>query len=231
MGNGKTLAYFYSENRIPVKLNKITPVMRQAQMAIEDHRFYEHGALDFKGTLRALIRNSTSDNTQGGSSMTQQYVKMVQIEACQARSDMQCVKDAQAPTMERKIRELRYAIAMEKKFSKDEILERYLNIAYYGEGAYGVEAAARHYFSTHADELTLAQAAMLAGLVQNPDTQQPGEQSERRHRPPRRGDQPDGRAEDDHPGAGEEGEGRQVRSEEGQAHPQRLHRHQVPVPL
>jgi len=94
MGNGKTLAYFYSENRIPVKLNKIAPVMRQAQLAIEDHRFYEHGALDFKGTLRALIRNQTSDNTQGGSSMTQQYVKMVQIEACQARSDMQCVKDA-----------------------------------------------------------------------------------------------------------------------------------------
>ena len=173
MGNGKTLAYFYSENRIPVKLNKIAPVMRQAQLAIEDHRFYEHGALDFKGTLRALIRNQTSDNTQGGSSMTQQYVKMVQIEACQARSDMQCVKDAQEATMERKIRELRYAIAMEKKFSKDEILERYLNIAYYGEGAYGVEAAARHYYSTHADELTLAQAAMLAGLVQNPDTNNP----------------------------------------------------------
>ena len=85
MANGKTLAYFYSENRIPVKLSKIAPVMRQAQLAIEDHRFYEHGALDFKGTLRALIRNTTSDDTQGGSSMTQQYVKMVQIEACQAR--------------------------------------------------------------------------------------------------------------------------------------------------
>ena len=75
--------------------------------------------------------------------------------------------------MERKIRELRYAIAMEKKFTKDQILERYLNIAYYGEGAYGVEAAARHYYSTHADKLTLAQAAMLAGLVQNPDTNNP----------------------------------------------------------
>ncbi len=173
MANGKTLAYFFDENRIPVKLNKIAPVMRQAQLAIEDHRFYEHGALDFKGTLRALINNTANENTQGGSSITQQYVKMVQVEACLSRGDSQCVKDAQAATVERKIRELRYAIAMEKQLTKDEILERYLNIAYYGEGAYGVEAAARHYFSTHASELTLAQAAMLAGLVQNPDANNP----------------------------------------------------------
>ena len=174
MGNGKVLAYFYDENRIPVKLSEIAPVMRQAQIAVEDHRFYEHGALDVKGTLRALIRNSAGDGSvQGGSSITQQYVKMVQVEACQARGDAQCVREAQAPTMERKIRELRYAIALEKRLTKDQILERYLNIAYYGEGAYGVEAAARHYYSTHAWELTLPQAAMLAGLVQNPDTVNP----------------------------------------------------------
>jgi membrane peptidoglycan carboxypeptidase len=173
MGNGKVLAHFYDENRILVPLSKITPVMRQAQLAIEDHRFYEHGALDFKGTLRALVRNTTSDEVQGGSSITQQYVKMVQVEACLAKGDSQCVKEAQAPTLQRKIRELRYAIAMEKKFSKDQILERYLNIAYYGQGAYGVEAAARHYFSTNADKLTLPQAAMLAGLVQNPDANNP----------------------------------------------------------
>src|SRR5215217_4290779 len=174
MGNGKTLAYFYDENRIPVKLKDIAPIMRQAQIAIEDHRFYEHGALDFKGTMRALVRNSAAGGTtQGGSSITQQYVKMVQIESCQAKGDSECVREAQAPTVERKIRELRYAIAMEKKFTKDEILARYLNIAYYGEGAYGVEAAARHYFSSKASKLTLAQAAMLAGLVQNPDTNNP----------------------------------------------------------
>jgi membrane peptidoglycan carboxypeptidase len=174
MGNGKVLAYFYDENRIPVKLDEIAPVMRQAQLAIEDHRFYEHGALDLKGTMRALIRNSTGDGSvQGGSSITQQYVKMVQVEACQAKGDAQCVREAQAPTLERKIRELRYAIALEKRLTKDQILERYLNIAYYGEGAYGVEAAARHYYSTHAWKLTLPQAAMLAGLVQNPDTVNP----------------------------------------------------------
>ena len=206
--------------------------MRQAQIAIEDHRFYEHGALDFKGTLRALVRNSASDGiTQGGSSITQQYVKMVQIEACQAKGDTQCVKDAQAPTMERKIRELRYAIAMEKKFTKDQILERYLNIAYYGEGAYGVEAAARHYFSTNAAKLTLAQAAMLAGLVQNPDSQQPGAQPQRGARPSRRGDQPDGRAEVDHARPGQEGQEGRLRPEAGQADPERLRRHALPVPV
>jgi membrane peptidoglycan carboxypeptidase len=172
MANGKTLAYFYDENRVPVKLSEIAPVMREAQLAIEDHRYYEHGALDVKGTLRALVRNSTTDaGTQGGSSITQQYVKMVQVEAC--NGDKECIAAAQEKSMQRKIRELRYAIALEKKFSKDEILERYLNIAYYGEGAYGVQAAARHYYSTDAEDLTLPQAAMLAGLVQNPDTNNP----------------------------------------------------------
>src|SRR6478735_8050994 len=140
MGNGKVLAYFYDENRIYVKL------------AIEDHRFYEHGALDLRGTLRALVRNSAGGETQGGSSISQQYVKMVQVEACQ--SDKQCINDATrssgAEGYQRKIRELRYAIALEKRFTKDEILERYLNIAYYGQGAYGVEAAARHYYSKSA---------------------------------------------------------------------------------
>ena len=176
MANGKVLAYFYDENRVPVKLSQVAPIMRQAQLAIEDHRFYQHGALDLKGTLRALIRNTAADGvTQGGSSLTQQYVKMVQIEACQAKGDEACTKAVQAPTVERKVRELRYAIALEKRLSKDQILERYLNIAYYGEGAYGIEAAARHYFSTNASKLNLAQAAMLAGLVQSPDANNPVE--------------------------------------------------------
>ena len=173
MGNGELLAMFYDENRVPVSLAKMAPVMRQAQLAIEDHRFYEHGALDLKGTVRALIRNTTSDDIQGGSSITQQYVKMVQIQACTAKGDAECVREAQETTVERKIRELRYAIALEKKFTKDQILERYLNIAYYGRGAYGVEAAARYYYSTSASKLTLPQAAMLAGLVQNPDSVNP----------------------------------------------------------
>ncbi|GAB3625109.1 transglycosylase domain-containing protein [Mariniluteicoccus endophyticus] len=169
MANGEELARFWDENRVYVGLNDIAPIMRQAQVAIEDHRFYEHGALDTKATLRALVRNSSSSSgTQGGSSLTQQYVKMVRVETAHIAGDDGQKQAAQARSVTRKIEELRYAIALEKKFSKDEILERYLNIAYYGYGSYGVEAAAQKYFSTSAKDLSLDQAALLAGLVQNP---------------------------------------------------------------
>ena len=178
MGNGKILAYFYDENRIYVKLDKIAPVMRQAQLAIEDHRFYEHGALDLRGTMRALVRNSSGAETQGGSSISQQYVKMVQIEACQG--DKQCINEATrssgAEGYQRKIRELRYAIALEKRFTKDQILERYLNIAYYGEGAYGVEAAARHYYSKNGQGPGSGRGRHAGRAGAEPGRQQPGGQ-------------------------------------------------------
>ena len=172
--NGDVLAYFYSENRVYVELDQIAPVMRQAIIAIEDHRFYEHGPLDLQGTLRAFLTNLASgDVTQGGSTITQQYVKMVQIEEAKKAGDEAAVQAAQESSYGRKIRELRYAISVEKALSKDEILERYLNIAYYGDGAYGIEVAAQHYFGTTAAKLTLAQAALLAGLVQNPTAYNP----------------------------------------------------------
>ncbi len=167
--NGDELAYFYDENRVYRPLIKISPLMRRATVAIEDHRFYQHGPLDATGTLRAFLNNLVSGGvTQGGSSLSQQYVKLVLIDQAKRRGDAAAVKAAQASTYERKIQELRYAVALEQRLSKDEILERYLNLAYFGAGTYGVEAAARHYFGTTASELTLAQAAMLAGLVQNP---------------------------------------------------------------
>ncbi|GAB3760706.1 transglycosylase domain-containing protein [Microlunatus parietis] len=167
--NGDVLAYFYAENRVYKPLQEIAPVMPRALLAIEDHRYYEHGPLDPIGTLRAFLTNQVSGGvTQGGSSITQQYVKMVLIDEAKRRGDEAAVRAAQESTYERKIQELRYAIALEQEWSKDEILERYLNIAYFGDGAYGVEAAAKHYFNTTAAKLTLAQAAMLAGLVQNP---------------------------------------------------------------
>lgn len=168
MANGETLAELYDENRVVVTLDDIAPIMRTAQVAIEDHRFYEHGALDIKGTLRALVRTGSGTSVQGGSTLTQQYIKQVRVEAAQAAGDQAGVLEAQEQTMSRKLLELRYAVALESKYSKDEILNRYLNIAYYGDGAYGVEAAARHYFNVSAKELNLAQAAMIAGLAQNP---------------------------------------------------------------
>ena len=168
MSDGNTLAQLYDENRTVVTLDQIAPIMRTAQVAIEDTRFYQHGALDFKGTLRALVRTGSGTDVQGGSTLTQQYVKQVRIEAAQAAGDQAGVFAAQEQTLQRKVLELRYAIALEAKYSKDEILNRYLNIAYYGDGTYGVEAAARHYFGVAAKDLNLAQAAMLAGLTQNP---------------------------------------------------------------
>lgn len=167
MADGSELATFFSENRTYVALDQISPLMQKAQVAIEDHRFYEHGAIDLQGLGRAVLR-TLSGSTQGASTLTQQYVKQVQIETALIRGDEEAAAAAQAVSIERKIREMRYAMAVEERLSKDEILERYLNIAYYGDGAYGVEAAAHHYWNTTAKDLTLAQSAMLAGIVQNP---------------------------------------------------------------
>ncbi|TDW83929.1 membrane peptidoglycan carboxypeptidase [Kribbella pratensis] len=169
--DGKTIATLYQQNRTPVSLKAISPLMLKAIVAIEDDRFYEHGALDFKGTLRALLRNQSSGGVQqGGSSITQQYVKLSLINKARTPEE---VKDATAETYERKIAELRYAIAVEKEIPKTEILNRYLNLAFFGDRSYGVEAAAMHYFGVHAAKLTLPQAAMLAGLVKNPSGYDP----------------------------------------------------------
>ncbi|MDQ7992322.1 MAG: transglycosylase domain-containing protein, partial [Propionicimonas sp.] len=170
--DGSVLTYFYDENRIYVGLDKIAPIMLKAQVAIEDHRFYEHGPIDVQGTLRALV--STSQGvTQGASSISQQYVRLVLVNSAERSGDPLARAKATENTVARKIRELRFATALERRFTKDQILERYLNISYYGDGAYGVEAAARHYFGVAAKDLDLAQAAMLAGLVRNPVTTNP----------------------------------------------------------
>jgi membrane peptidoglycan carboxypeptidase len=168
---GNTGATLYDQNRINVPLSQISRNMVKSIVAIEDYRFYQHGALDLKGTLRALVTNQASGGSvQGGSSITQQMVKMTLVD--QARTKAQR-KAATADTYARKLAELRYAIAFEQNYSKDWILERYLNIAYYGDGAYGVQAAARHYFDTNAKDLTLVQGATLAGLVKNPSGYDP----------------------------------------------------------
>src|SRR4051812_37169298 len=163
---GKVIATFYDQNRVNVSLDQIAPVMRQAIVAIEDARFYEHGALDVKGTMRAFITNQANDGvTQGGSSITQQLAKMTQVNQATTKQEREA---AIADTYQRKLQELRLAVAFEKNYSKDWILERYLNIAYFGDGAYGIQSAARHYFSKDASQLDVREAALLAGLVKNP---------------------------------------------------------------
>ncbi|MGH3095192.1 MAG: transglycosylase domain-containing protein, partial [Streptosporangiales bacterium] len=174
--NGKEIASFYSEYRVNVPLAKVAPVMRKAIVAIEDYRFYNHGSIDFKGTMRAFLQNQTSGSTQGGSTLTQQYVKLVQVEQADSPKEVREVTNREgAAGYGRKLQELRYAVTMEKKYSKDEILERYLNIVYFGDGAYGIQAAAKHFFSKDASELTLSESAVLAGLVRSPYAYDPTE--------------------------------------------------------
>ncbi|TXL60650.1 transglycosylase domain-containing protein [Aeromicrobium terrae] len=163
--DGSLLAYFYQENRQDVPLEGIAPIMQEALLSIEDNRFYEHGALDLKGTLRALVNNASDGQTQGGSSITQQLVKLTLVQQATTKEQ---VRAATAKSTARKIRELKLAIAYEREHTKKEILERYFNIAYFGDGAYGIRSAAYHYFSVSPDKLNTLQAATLAGLVKNP---------------------------------------------------------------
>ena len=166
----------FDENRIIVPLAKIAPIMRQAQVAIEDSRFYEHGGVDTYGLVRAAV-STLQGNKQGASTLTQQYVKLTLQEKALQSDDREAFEQAAARDglagYTRKLQELRYATAIERDLTKDQILEAYFNIAYYGDRAYGVEAAARHYFNTTAAKLTLPQAALLAGLVQQPGLTDP----------------------------------------------------------
>ncbi|WP_432135113.1 MULTISPECIES: transglycosylase domain-containing protein [unclassified Streptomyces] len=169
---GNQIASVFSRNRTVVDLKDISPYMQKAIVAIEDSRFYEHGAVDLKGILRALNKNAQSGGvSEGASTLTQQYVKNVFIE--EAGDDPTKVAEATQQTIGRKIRELKYAIQVEEELGKKKILENYLNITFFGEQSYGVEAAAQRYFSKHAKDLKLQEAALLAGIVQSPSVYDP----------------------------------------------------------
>ncbi|MFR9799892.1 transglycosylase domain-containing protein [Streptomyces sp. MS06] len=170
--DGKLIATVYSRDRTVVSLKDISPYMQKAIVAIEDSRFYEHGAVDLKGVLRALNKNAREGGVaQGASTLTQQYVKNVFVE--EAGDDPTKVAQATQQTLGRKIKELKYAIQVEEELGKKKILENYLNITFFGEQAYGVEAASQRYFSKHAKDLNLQQAALLAGIVQSPSRYDP----------------------------------------------------------
>jgi membrane peptidoglycan carboxypeptidase len=164
--NGHLIATLFTENRRPVKLREIPKHAQDALIAIEDNRFYEHRGVDVKGTARALARNSSSGSVQqGGSTLTQQYVKNMLIESASSEEGQ---KAAVQRSLRRKIQEARYALYLEQHMTKQEILEGYFNIAYYGSGVYGIGTAASHYFGVPVQKLTIAQGALLAGMVQNP---------------------------------------------------------------
>lgn len=162
--DGKTvLAEFRLENREPLSnLNAVSPLLINATIDTEDNRFYEHNGVDLIGIARAVLNNVMGGSLEGASTITQQLVRNTIL--ADEMTDI---------SLERKIREAELALEMEKYYSKDEILLMYLNTINYGDGAYGIEAASLHYFSKHASDLTLAEAATLAGIPQSPSNWNP----------------------------------------------------------
>jgi 1A family penicillin-binding protein len=157
--DGKLLANFYLENREVVKLSQITSDLANAMVAVEDERFYEHTGVDFVGIARAAVINLTKGNTkEGASTITQQYIRNTIL-----------ADERYEITFRRKLREAYLAEELEKRHSKSEILELYLNAVYFGDGAYGAQAAALNYFGKPASQLTLGEAALMAGLPQSPN--------------------------------------------------------------
>ncbi|WP_298749087.1 transglycosylase domain-containing protein [uncultured Serinicoccus sp.] len=175
--DGTILATPATQNRIIVESDEISQNMKDAQVAIEDARFFQHGGADVEALARAVVQNSTTETTQGGSTLTQQYIKLALQDQALKEGDAEAYAQTQARSgMEgyvRKLRELKYAITLEERLSKDEILVGYLNLAFYGDRVYGVEAAARHYFNVNAKDLTVAQSALLAGVVRSPSNTNP----------------------------------------------------------
>ena len=164
--DGSLIADFYDENRTEVTLSQVNTVSINALLAVEDSRFYDHHGIDVQGILRALLKNSASGGVQGGgSTITQQYIKNVLLNS--ATNDAERAA-ATGQSLKRKVNEARTALALEKEKSKNQILEAYLNIAYFGAGAYGIGTAAQRYYSIPAIKLTLPQSALLMGLVKNP---------------------------------------------------------------
>ena len=167
--NGQVIARFYDKQRIVIPSDKIALVMKKAIVAIEDRRFFEHHGVDPTGIARAMVNNLGDDGgKQGASTITQQYVRNALAEKGYMEGDADQVEAATEQTTERKLREIKYALAVEKQMDKDQILTGYLNIAPFGPITYGVEAASKLYFSKSASELSTGEAALLAGLVQSP---------------------------------------------------------------
>jgi len=162
---GNTIATFFDQRRTPVPSSQISEAMKLAIVSIEDKRYYDHQGVDWRGTMRAFANNASGGGTQGASTLTQQYVKNYLLLVV-AQNDAER-RQAVETTPARKLREIRIALALDKELGKDEILTRYLNIVPFGTGAYGVQEAAQTYFGVNAADLTVPQAAMLAGMVQS----------------------------------------------------------------
>lgn len=177
-GKDVKIASFYVQNRTDVALNDISLSATRSAVDTEDPRFYKEGAIDVQGTIRGVLSTTLGHDVQGGSSITQQYVKNVLVQRCAQQYDLntpagkadatKCYDQVTATTPARKLREMRYAIGVEKKYSKDDILRSYLNIVGFGGTVYGIQAAAEYYFGVSAKNLSLIQAATLTAIINNP---------------------------------------------------------------
>ncbi|MBL7258478.1 transglycosylase domain-containing protein [Paractinoplanes lichenicola] len=182
--DGKTLiTTFYDEDRHDVALAQVAPVMRDAIVAAEDTRFYSHGGVDLRGLARALVSDARSGAAeQGASTLTMQLVRNVLKEDPTLTAAERAAATEDSPA--RKLREIQYAVELESRLTKQQILRNYLNIVYFGDGAYGIEAAARRIFGVDPARLDLAQSALIAGIVQSPDADNPigGDRSKAKER-------------------------------------------------
>ncbi|HEV7962068.1 MAG TPA: transglycosylase domain-containing protein, partial [Actinoplanes sp.] len=163
--NKTQIAVMYDEFRSDVPLKDISINMQHAIIAAEDHTFYKHNGVDLKGVARAFVNNNTGKSQQGASTLTMQLVRM---SLAYSATNPQEVVDATKDTPKRKVTEMKYALQIEKELTKDQILERYLNVAPFGNRAYGVYAASQVYFSKKPKDLTVAEAALLASMVKAP---------------------------------------------------------------
>lgn len=162
---GRPFAYFWDQDRAAVPAARMSKAIRDAVVAVEDARFYDNHGVDLQATLRALAHDVSSGGHEGGSTITQQYVKNLLVTHARSTAGQRA---ATRLTSQRKLAEARLAVAITRRMSKDDILTGYLNLVFFGRGAYGVQAAAETFFATDAARLTLPQAALLAGLVKGP---------------------------------------------------------------
>ncbi|RQX18719.1 glycosyl transferase [Micromonospora ureilytica] len=175
--DGKTvLTMFYEEYRQYTKLSDMSPNIQQAIIAAEDSRFYQHHGVDPKGVARAFVSNARSGGSQGASTLTMQYVRMALRDSATTPKEVQ---EATQQTSLRKVKEMRMALDLEKEISKEQIMERYLNSAYFGHRAYGIYAASEIFFSKTPKDLTPVEAATLAGLVKSPSEYDPADSDQK----------------------------------------------------
>ena len=173
-GKQVEFAKFYHQNRISVSYDQMSPNIRNAVVSTEDPRFYQHAGVDIVSFLRASFGNVVSaGGGAGGSTITMQYVKNSLVEAAQLSGNQQAINEATARTLDRKLREMRMAVALERVASKQEILAGYLNLAFFGHQINGVEAAANYYFGIPAAQLNVPQAALLAAMLKSPNDYRP----------------------------------------------------------